>query len=134
MSRPARIILIIGICLVLLTGAVLFFGTRGMDEMQKAPIPQFSLATIADGTYQGESTISRWAVRVEVSVKDHLIKSIRVIDSKMSNLGPDMTQRMNTGLIGTTSPSFDAVSGASLTSKGYLLAVGDALFKASRPQ
>jgi len=105
------------------------FGMIGMKKMRQYEIPEVNLQAIDDGSYTGESTISRWAVAVSVTVKDHKITAISLTDKKKSNISQDIIAQSNQEIMAHQTPNIDAVGGASYTSKGYLIAVADALTK-----
>ena len=129
MSKKRKILLIILGSFLLMAAAVLIFGTRGMDTVRQYTIENIDLNRIDDGVYQGEFAQTRWGVAVSVEVKDHLIKKITITDRKSSNITKDIIEQLNKALLETDEPNFDAVSGATMTSKGYLIAVADALKK-----
>jgi uncharacterized protein with FMN-binding domain len=119
--------LIVGAALVILVLAVIIGGTRGMEEIRNYKIPAVSLERISDGVYEGAYSKTRWGLSVKVTVKDHIIENIEITDKKSSNITKDLITRLNMNLIDTKEPEFEAVSGATMTSKGYVIAVADAL-------
>jgi uncharacterized protein with FMN-binding domain len=127
MAKKKKIILMVTGSLVLLIAAMLFFGTRGMDTIRNYAIAKPDLNSFDDGVYKGAFAKTRWALAVEVTVKGHRIKEIRITDRKHSNITKSILDEVNGRLIATDNPDFDALSGASMTSKGYLIAVADAL-------
>ncbi|MBN1797887.1 MAG: FMN-binding protein [Spirochaetales bacterium] len=127
MPKPLRIILITLGSIVFL-GLILFIvGTIGMNDVKEFDIPDIDLNSIDDGEYEGACTISRWAMKVKVMIQDHKIKSVTIVDKMMSNLNGQLIARINGNVIDKQAPDFDAVSGASITSKAYLIAITDAL-------
>lgn len=101
--------------------------------MRSHEIAEIDMTLVEDGTHYGSSSIHRWAVDVAVMVRNHQIVEIQVLDTSRSNLPDDITSKINRNLIAQEQPLFDAVSGATMTSKGYLIAVADALGSGRRP-
>lgn len=112
---------------VLLTVAVLVFGTRGMAEIRGYELPSVNLSAKPDGVYTGELGVTRWALGVKVTVRNNRIAGIEISDKKSSNITPELIAKLNSQLVDSDEPRFDIVSGASMTSKGYLIAVAEAL-------
>jgi uncharacterized protein with FMN-binding domain len=104
-------------------------GTAGMDEVRAYRIPAIDLGRIADGTYEGACDIGRFAVTVNVAVKGHLVTGVEIADKRQSNVNRELAAALNKRVIGKEKPDFDAVTGASITGKAYLIAVADALKK-----
>ena len=127
MAKKRKIILIVAGSLTVLTAATLFFGTRGMDTVRNYTIAKPDMNAIDDGVYKGEFAKTRWGLSVEVTVKGHRINEIRITDRKNSNITKGILDEVNGRLVATDHPDFDALSGATMTSKGYLIAVADAL-------
>jgi uncharacterized protein with FMN-binding domain len=84
---------------------------------------------VADGAYDGACGIGRFSMKVKVTVKDHRAVAVELTDKQMSNIGPDLAAKLDERVVGRDKPDFDAITGASLTSKAYLIAVADALGK-----
>ena len=127
MSKKMRVILIVFSSLVTLVVLALIFGTMGMNEIREYTIPTIDLSSKEDGIYTGMLTRTRWALTVKVTLDNHVITSIEIIDRKSSNITKDLLNKLEKQLINTKNPRFDVISGASMTTKGYLIAVADAL-------
>lgn len=89
--------------------------------------PPLNLNDVADGSYDGALSHTRWAVSVRVTVDEHRIENIEITDRKGSNITQSLVNELHANLLHTGEPKFDAVSGATMTTKGYLIAVADAL-------
>ncbi|MEJ2665319.1 MAG: FMN-binding protein [Spirochaetia bacterium] len=127
MPKAVKIILITIGAVVLLGVILVPIAMIGMDEVRKYKIPDIDLNRIGDGEYEGACTISRWAMKVRVTVQDHKVRDITITAKMMSNLTGELMNTINGNIIDRQPPVFDAVSGASITGKAYLIAVTDAL-------
>ncbi len=133
MARGVKVLLIVLGCVfgtILVVGAVgVIAGMPGQDEVRKYALPAIDMSRIPDGAYDGACDIGRFAMAVKVTVKDHRVTAVEIADKRTSNIGPDMASQLNQSVVGREKPSFDAVTGASITSKAYFIAVADALKK-----
>ncbi len=81
-----------------------------------------------DGVYIGESKGMNDAVKVEVTVKDKVILSVKILSSKeTSGISDPAIEKIPNDIVNANSPEVDIVSGASNTSKGIIEAVKIAL-------
>ena len=131
MRKAGKVSLIIIAAIVGLSVIISIFGTTGMDEVGEYKIPDIDMCKIEDGEYEGSSNISRWAVTVKVTVKNHIITDVIITDKKISNITDQLKAEYDQNIIEKEQPVFDTVSGAtSVTGKAYIIAVTDALEKA----
>ncbi len=129
MPKAVRVFLITLGVIIFLGVILVIVATIGMDDVKNFKIPDIDLSRIDDGEYEGSCTISRWAMKVKVAVQDHKIKNVAIVDKMMSNLNEELIAKINGNVIDRQPPNFDAVSGASITSNAYLIAITDALSK-----
>ncbi len=133
MARGVKVLLIVLGCVfgtILVIGVIGFVaGSAGQDEVRARALPAVDMSRIPDGAYVGSCDIGRFAMAVNVAVKDHRVTAVEIADKRQSNIGPDMADRLNRSVVGREKPSFDAVTGASITGKAYYIAVTDALAK-----
>ncbi len=127
MSKKMKNALFVLSSLAILTALTLILGTMGMDEIRDYQIPSIDLPSKQDGIYHGTLARTRWGLSVEVSVKNHIITEIKITDRKSSNITESLINELSDQLINRSTPDFDAVSGATMTTKGYLIAVAEAL-------
>lgn len=81
-----------------------------------------------DGVYTGESKGMNDAVKVEVTVKNNVISSVKVLGSKeTSGISDPAIEKIPNDIVNANSPEVDIVSGASNTSKAIIEAVKIAL-------
>lgn len=127
MPKPLKIILIILGSIITMGLFVLYSGTRGMDEIRTFSLPATDMNTVADGDHEGSCTIGRWAMKVRVTVMDHRILDVVFVDGKSANMTDDLAAENNRYLIAKQALVTDAVGGASITTRAYMIAIGDAL-------
>lgn len=127
MSKKLKVISIIALSLIVLIVSTFFFGTRGMDVVGNYTFDKVDLSKVEDGNYEGSFNKTRWGLAVKVRVESNLIKGIDITDRKSSNINKDLVSKINSQLIDKEMPIFDVITGASMTSKGYLIAVAEAL-------
>ncbi|MBL8027765.1 MAG: FMN-binding protein [Fibrobacteres bacterium] len=113
--------------LVLTLGLV--FGMKGMKEVREYQIPQIDLSAVADGEYMGDYTNGRWGLSVKVIIRDHVVTDIQIVDKKKSNVSKSLADKINKKIFESKSVNVDAESGATVSSKAYLIAISKALQK-----
>lgn len=127
MKKGLKVFLIIlGVFLVFVIFG-LIAGTRHMSEVKTYNIPEIDMMTIEDGQYEGSCDIGRWALKVIVTVKDHEITQIIIPDDQFPILPDEFLVELNNEVVSKKEPNFDAVTGATISSKAYMIAITDAL-------
>lgn len=124
-----KIIAGVAVVVLLILGIGLFAGTRNMGTIKSVTLPNVDLAQFENGEYKGACSIGRWAMRVSVTVVDHKITRILSEKGKTSNISGKLKSQMDEKVLQKQSVQVDAVSGATITCKAYLIAIGDALKK-----
>ena len=82
----------------------------------------------ADGIYEGSATGYRGIIRVQVRMEAGAITEIIIIDSREDqNVGGAAMEELAEYITMYNTTSIDAVSGATESSKGFLLAVENAI-------
>ena len=101
--------------------------TNGLSEGTMVNINGVNLAGIPDGSYTGVYEFKRWSNMVVVHVNNNEITSIDieqdVFAARVTNASGEMIRRV----IESQNTTVDTVSGATVTSKAYLMAIEDAL-------
>ncbi len=83
-----------------------------------------------DGHYLGEADGKEGMIKVQVTVKTQKIDQINVLSHGDSeNLAQNVFRRLTKQIIATQNPDVDGISGATLTSQGFITAVKNALTK-----
>lgn len=121
--RKVLYVLIV-LVVIILAGAYWLF--NGMGEVKRLEINEVDLSKLADGVYEGSFQKGRWNYNVAVTVKDHAITGIELINPKS---GPhDKFHREEIAkVIERQSVKVDAVSGATVSSNALLKAIENAL-------
>lgn len=129
MKKGLKIFLIVVAIILVLVIFGYVGGSRNLNEISEFVLPDVDMSTLTDGNYEGSCDIGRFAMKVTVTVKDHKIIAIAFIDNQRSNVTEDLFGKMNDRLLNNENPTFDAITGATITSKAYMIAVTDALSK-----
>lgn len=120
-----RIVIVLGIIGILTLCAFLSITSRANKEMAAMVYENIDMNLVADGTYYGEADAGLVFVKVGVTVKDHSINNINIIEHK-NGLG-SKAESITESMIAKNSYDVDAVSGATLSSKTIKSAVSKAL-------
>ena len=124
-------ILIILLCTILfaLIGASLYLKTL-VNDVNSITISNLNMANITDGIYVGEYSITPVYVEVEVSVTEHKITNIKIIEHE-NGLG-GKAEKIVDNVISRQSLEVGAVSGATVSSKCIIKAIENALQSGSK--
>ena len=120
-SKLLMVLGIIAAVIILMLAGGFFAVTRGLSEMQDLVINDVNPAEVPDGSYTGEFSRYRWSNTVKVTVEGG-----RIVD-----IEPDsdeaLVQELSERIIARQSLMVDIDSGATVSSKAFLKAVGKAL-------
>ncbi|EOS31216.1 hypothetical protein C807_01794 [Lachnospiraceae bacterium 28-4] len=124
-------ILIILLCTILfaLIGASLYLKTL-VNDVNSITVSNLNMANITDGIYVGEYSITPVYVEVEVSVTEHKITNIKIIEHE-NGLG-GKAEKIVDNVISRQSLEVGAVSGATVSSKCIIKAIENALQSGSK--
>jgi len=115
--------------MAIIIGAVFVYFNQGLTKYRKMVINDVDLKKIEDGIYQGEFTGGRWKNKLEVTVKDHKITGINMLQaSDMSGL-KDLGEKVFKKVEEEQSLQIDTVSGATVHTKAILKSIENALTK-----
>ena len=135
MKRKTKIILITvaAVVLVCVVGGVIAFQAiqKNLNGLSAMKIEDVPLASVADGAYMGEYSVFPVSAQVEVTVKDHVIASARIIKHQngQGSAGEAVVERA----VQNNSLQVDTVTGATYSSKVLLKAMENALRKGLIP-
>ncbi len=132
MSRRRKVVLIVVAVIVILAAAiaaVITIAERNQKSVNATVIEDFDLTRVPDGTFQGKYSAFPVSVEVEVTVKDHVMTGIDLIEHR--NGKGEGANEIPQKVVEAQSLSVDTVSGATLSSKVILLAIRDALQNAA---
>ncbi len=121
--RVIKTILFVFIIAAALMSAFLLIGKNKALDQQ---INSVDLAKIPDGVYVGTFKDFRWSNKVEVTVDDHKIVAIAILNKQLIDSAQVM-DRLIPAVIAEQTPDVDAVSGATADSNAYLKAIENAL-------
>ncbi|MFW6288094.1 MAG: FMN-binding protein, partial [bacterium] len=113
-----KILLYLVIIIVILGGGALFYMTRGLDSGRELPINNVDLSSLADGTYTGTYRGGRWTNTVKVTIKDHRISDIEIVDDVLFSQ-PAVLDKILGRVIDNQKVNVDVISEATVTSKAY---------------
>jgi len=128
MPRFLKVLLIILAVILIIVLIIGVIATRGMKDIKNYRVSDISPGDIRDGVYQGECTIGRWQTTVSVTVKNHMITGIETLKS-MDDPERILTDLIIRKIIDEQTLNIDTVSGASISTKAYVIAVYNALEK-----
>ena len=95
----------------------------------EATAAETEVAGIPDGTYEGEGTGKGGTIKVELTIKDSEITDIKVLEHQETPGYADAMDKLRETMIATNQIDVDMVSGATLSSTGFLQAVNNAFEK-----
>jgi uncharacterized protein with FMN-binding domain len=98
----------------------------GKNKTIHAQLNGISLASVADGTYEGSYSGFRWSNTVSVTVQDHQIVDIQQVKPQVV-ASQDTIDKLVASVVSAQSTDIDVVSGATADTKAFLSAVEDAL-------
>lgn len=124
-------ILIILLCTILfvLIGASLYL-KRLVNDVNSITVSNLNMANITDGIYVGKYSITPVYVEVEVTVTEHKITNIKIIEHE-NGLG-GKAEKIVDDVISRQSLEVDALSGATVSSKCIIKAIENALQSGSK--
>lgn len=122
-----KVLIGLGIFLVviILLGVAFFFRAQQMVKRLSTPVEHVDLTQIEDGVYAGQFGDFLVDVKLEVTVKDHEIVSIEIIEQR-AGAGYQAFEVLDR-IIEAQSPRVDVVTGATGSSRCIMLAVQQAL-------
>lgn len=118
-----RVIQIIGLIIILIAGAV-FWG--GRNYATRFSVQKVDLQTKNDGVYEGSAYMDPIKVTVQVEIKDHKITNVKIVRHD-NGIGFRAEVPVVERILKEQTNDVEAVSGATISSKAIMNAVGDAL-------
>lgn len=116
--------------LIIIISALIYFNKLSRQASALANntvVENVDLSTLADGKYIGTYSIDPVYVKVEVIVKDHEFKEIKILDH-VSGFG-SKAEVIVEDVVKKQSLNVDTISGASVSSKCILKSIEDAVEK-----
>lgn len=125
MKKKKKIIIIL-LCTILFASiGVSLYLKMLVNNVNSITVSNLNMANITDGIYVGEYSVTPVYVKVEVSVTEHKITGIKIIEHE-NGLG-DKAEKIVDDVIIQQSLEVDAVSGATVSSKCIIKAIENAL-------
>jgi uncharacterized protein with FMN-binding domain len=115
------------IIVALVAGYLFLIFNRGMGTIRALDIGGVDLSRIDDGTYTGRYSHGRWGYTVEVTVADHRIENVEITECTKADIYVELNAKLVSYVVGKQTLEYDAVGGASISSKAFLKAVENAL-------
>jgi uncharacterized protein with FMN-binding domain len=123
-----------GITLVLGVGLAFYvvWQNLALSALRRLPVEDIPISRVANGTYRGEANVGGFLYALNVTVLDGKIASIDVVSNRNDPYATlaDGTRRK---VLEAQRVQVDMVTGASTTSKAFMLAIEDALRKGVKP-
>lgn len=122
-----KVFIILVVVIIFVLGGFLLLTSKANTALETMLYEKIDMKLVADGIYQGETNAGLVIVKVDVSVKDHAIDNIDIIEHQngLGGKAESITDRM----IEQNNYDVDAVSGATLSSEAIKSAVSKALKK-----
>ncbi len=117
--------ILFGVFILLAVGGILLL-MHGQKDVLNAEITPISLQNLEDDTYTGEFKSFRWSNKVEVTIENHQIVEIKIIDDILLPQ-EEVSNEILEQVIEEQSLEVDGISGATVTYKAYLKAIENAL-------
>jgi len=126
-NKMVRIILYIVVAIVIIGVGGFIYATQGLSKYRKMVINNVDLSKVENGVYQGEFTGGRWKNKLEVTIKDHQITELGLLNaSKVSGMA-DIGEKVFQQVKEKQSLQIDTVSGATVHTKAILKSIENAL-------
>ena len=126
MKKLVKISLIILALLLISVATMMFIFMNGMEDAKAIQINSVDLSIVEDGDYVGSFDLTRWSNEIKVTVKDHKIIALDVVDDVMFKMD-EITTELFDRVIQNQSLDLDIETGATITSHAYLKAIENAL-------
>ena len=134
MKKKTLIILAVVLVIILgvIIGAKLFMNSieANMKELTVLTIPNVDITNAEDGTYEGSYEVFPVAAKVKVTLENHKIKAIELIEHK--NGQGKAAEVLPDKVVEAQTLDVDIVSGATYSSKVILKAIENALNSADK--
>ena len=126
MKKLVKISLIILAILLIGVSTMIFIFMNGMDDAKAIQVNAIDLSNVEDGEYVGSFDLTRWSNEIIVTVKDHQIIELELVDDVMFKID-EVTKTLFDRVIQNQSLDVDIETGATVTSHAYLKAIENAL-------
>lgn len=123
-----KLIGLIFLLFIIIAFSLMFFLSKGLDEVLNVDINPVDLSGIEDGVYSGSYDFGRWANKLKVTVENYKITVIQIEDDvKFSS--PEVSSQLFQRVINKQNTTVDVISGSTVTCKAYLKSIENAFIK-----
>lgn len=126
MKKLVKVSLILLAILLISVATMMFIFTNGMEDAKAIQINSVDLSNLEDGDYIGSFDLARWTNEIIVTVKDHQIIKLELVEDVMFKID-EVTKTLFDRVIQNQSLDVDIETGATITSHAYLKAIENAL-------
>jgi uncharacterized protein with FMN-binding domain len=126
MKKKSKVIKYIFLGIIITTLIMVGYGTLGLKKVLNEDVGSVDLSLIEDGEYRGDYNNFRWSNTVEVTIVNHEIVDIRIIESGNESQVKVLEETID-DVLEQQKVDIDSTSGASATTNSILLAIEDAL-------
>lgn len=121
------ILIVVFVIVAVIAGGIIFI-TSGLKQVESLEINPVDLSEVEDGTYVGKFKGYRFSNELEIVVENHEIKSIKVLKD-MTISKQEVTDEVFKRVIEKQNVDIVAITGSTVTTKGYLKAIENGLNK-----
>ena len=125
MKRIFKTVIIIVLVMVVLIIGIMGYTQNRLNKLVQMPVSNVALGTIDDGTYEGSYSVFPVTVKLNVTVKDHKISEILILEHINGQGGK--AEAIVDQVIENQSLQVDIISGATYSSKVILKSIEEAL-------
>lgn len=115
MKRWIKIVFVIMLLFVIVGFSVYYVIQRNLEQLENMKIGPMDLSDVEDGVYLGKYSVLPISVTVQVSVTDHKIVSIEIIEHLNGQGGK--AEKIIYDIVAEQSINVDVVSGATYSSQ-----------------
>lgn len=101
--------------------------TNGLSGGENVVLNGIDLSNVSDGSYMGTYKYGRWTNTLTIYVESNKITRIEIDEDVLASGITNCSNEVFRRVIKKQSTEIDAVSGATVTTKAYLMAIEDAL-------
>lgn len=127
-SNLAKILAVIALITIMLGGYILNRRKSHVNEATKLPYYNVTLEQVPDGTFSARTKTSFLHIELTVTVQDHQIKDIKIIESE--GIDSQAAKPILEKIKQENKTAVQAIKGAELGSLVYISCVDSALYKA----
>lgn len=126
MKSTLKILIPIIFIFILVCVSGIFYLSSGLKEGSEIKVNGIRLSYLNDGIYNGKYDAGRWSNQLSVTVKDHKITEINIVDD-VTFVKAGVSDDLFSKVIEIQNTRVDTVSQATVTSKAYLKSIENAL-------